>query len=966
MSFARFFSRSPFRLARLSGLASVGVLAGLAGGALALAHCGSSATNVNPVVNGPAPDAIDGVPSNEKVTIPGLQKPVRVVRDKRGMLHVFARSLKDATTAQGFLAARDRAPQLELLRRAAEGRVAEYAGNLQPSLAAQDLFLRALLFRRTAEKLYASLDASSEVKQALDGYAAGVTTYFKQIRSGEAHVPNGWLAIPRDKYGDWDGAASLALARLLTFQLSYTASEEINVTALRDAVFATFRADSPDPALKARAGLPLDAIRFEPAMKVPVVPLPGDPAAPAKLGLPPGSIHTPRIPADLLASLQPTLDAERMAKEFLGRGDWSSNNWVISPAKSASGHTMVASDPHLGLPAPAVFHPIALHVQSDDPAQQLDVAGMSFAGTPGVVLGFNKHIAWGATVAVYDVNDVYLDKIHDGKVTIGGKDVAIETIDEPFDYGDGHPQTITLETIPGHGVILPKLVDNKWVARTTDTVLAVRWTGMEPTNELQAFLGLDRAKDVDEARKSVDDNFEVGAQNFVIGDDQGNIAYTTHALVPTRPAGSLAWDAKAWKGQLPCFVIPGDAGLEWNGRVDAALLPRAKNPPAGFIATANSDQYGLVFDNDPSNGPLYLSCQWDPGFRKARVDERLLAKDKLDLVDLASIQADVRSPLGWKIAKHFSAALKRASASKAGTTPAPELDLATKDPRWDDARMTLVAQLLDRWGTEGAYEAASGVVVDGDPAPTDVEVHSSQSAMVFNAAMVPLFKRVFDDELEAMQKGAGRTDHPPWRKDLQYKGLIRMLEKPEALATADASGESVLWDDLRTKDVAETKDLQLVLAMLDGLEFVTKTLGNDPDGWRWGRLHTIRFKTMVPGTDRQLSIPNTGDPRFPAGGFPRHGDEQVIDRSDPGLGGGDYSFTFDYANGPAQRFVIELAPTGPLPRNALPGGEVWQPASPHFADEAELWRTNRNAAVNFTMADVAAAAEERFDLVPAP
>ena len=922
--------------------------------------CKNTSDTPNPLTKEPSKDPIDGVAVTETLALEGALEPIRVVRDKRGMVHIYAKSLRDATLAQGFMAARDRAPQLEILRRAAEGRLAEYAGNLQKSLADRDIFLRAIGFRRTAQKYYDSLDPKSDVKAAVDGYAQGITSYFRQIRDGSAHVPNGWLAIPRAKYTDWDAVSSLALARLLTFQLSYTGGDEIDFTKLYHAVHDTFRADATDPALSARVGIALDAIRFEPAAKVPVVPLPGA-ATPAKLEFP--LLGAPaRIPNDLYARIAPMLQAERAHQEMLGRGGWSSNNWVIGPGKSATGHSLVASDPHLGLPAPAVFHMVSLHVAGADASKDLDVAGMSFAGTPGVVLGFNKHIAWGATVAVFDVNDVYVDKIKaDGTVTIGGKNVAIVPIVEQLDYGDGHPQSITIESIPGHGVIFPTVKDDRFVARAGTDVMAVRWTGMEPTGELEAFLALNRAKSVDEAKAGIDAHFEVGAQNFVIGDDQGNIGYTAHALVPLRPPAALAWDAKTWTGQLPCLALPGDAGLEWTGRVDDAMLPQAKNPAAGYIATANSDQYGLVFDNDPSNGPLYLSCLWDVGFRRARVGERIDAgtheSGKLTPDDVASIQADAKSPLGARIGKHFVAAIARAKAAKSGGPAAPDLKGILADPRWDDARMQLVIDTLQAWGAQSDYDAASGVVIAGDPTPSDKEVMASQAAVIFNAAMVPLLKYAFDDEIAAMVKVSGAA---PWRIDHRYKGLVRMLEKPEALATADASGESVLWDDLSTPDVTESKDERLLRAMLDGLDFLVKTFGADPAKWRWGQVHTIRFATMVAGTDGQLSIPPRGDPKWPTGGFPRHGDMQVIDRSDPGLD----SFDFSYASGPAQRMVADLDPSGPIVRNALPGGNVWIPDSPHFDDEAQMWRRNLNAPVRFSPDDVAGGAEERIDITP--
>jgi penicillin amidase len=233
--------------------------------------------------------------------------------------------------------------------------------------------------------------------------------------------------------------------------------------------------------------------------------------------------------------------------------------------------------------------------------------------------------------------------------------------------------------------------------------------------------------------------------------------------------------------------------------------------------------------------------------------------------------------------------------------------------------------------------------------------------MVFEAAMIPLFKRVLDDEIQAMNKAHGKNIH--WDKMVQWKGLIRIVEKPEALATADATGESVLWDDMTTAGVTESKDFDLVMSMLDGLDFVTKTLGTDATKWTWGTLHTIRFDTMVSGTGGQLSIPPDGDTKFPHG-YPRHGDEQVVDRSDFGLGGDGYTFSFNYGDGPAQRFVGEMDPAGPKSHNALPGGNIWQPGNPHFDDEAQMWRHNVNAPVNFAATDVAGAAEERIDLTP--
>ncbi|MGZ3474036.1 MAG: penicillin acylase family protein [Polyangiales bacterium] len=938
----------------LFGLGLLGVLAP------SVSSCGTDPDTPTPSRKTYPADAIDQVPVTSSIKLPELSEAVRVVRDKRGMVHVYARNVKDMAIAEGYMMARDRAPQLELIRRVAEGRLAELFGNLKPSLVDQDITMRTMGLRRAGKQYWDSL-TDPNARAILEGFSAGITHYFRELRCLDSKhdpalvcpdtkvtPPLDWGAIKPSKYLDWDPVATLAIARLQTWALSYTADDELDFTDLYTKAHDTFKAGDP------RAGFLVDAARFEPGAKRPVLDF-GVPPATSPMNWnpkPKGPLPAPpRISNDLLARTRPFQDAIRATRDFMGKGGWSSNNWVVSPQKSATGQTLVASDPHLGLPAPSIFYMAGLHVISDDPAQQLDVAGMSFAGIPGVVLGFNKNIAWGATVAVFDVNDVYRDKVVGDKVTIKGAPVDIVKIEETIDYGDGNPVPLTIESIPGHGNVFPTLQDHRFVPRTGDgEVLAVRWTGMEPSGEFEAFMNLNRAKNVDDAYAALQ-KFEVGAQNFVIGDSSGNIRYTTHSKVPTRPKGALTFDSKTMTGQVPCLVIPGDAGLEWDGRVPVEQLPGVKNPAWGYVGTANSDQYGLSFDNDVTNDAIFLSCTWDPGFREFRVRERLDAIPKLTLDDLASIQADTKSPLGSRMTKYLVSVLARAEAARLGTTPAPDLDALIKDKRYDGARMAFVLNALRQWDSLG-YDTPAAFAIEKDPLPSNDEIAASQATLIFNSTLVPLMKNVFDDEIAAM-------GNPPMMRDFKVKALLRMLDKPEALATAGADGESILWDDLGTTDTLETKDQQLLRAMLEGVDHIVTTLGADPDKWRWGAVHGVTFTSLLPGSEAQLSIPNASR-GLPSIGFPRHGDWQNIDRSDPGLG----SFDFTYSSGPAQRFVANLDPKGPVVKNALPGGNVWDPSSPHFDDEAELWRRNKNAPIAFAPGEVVPVAEDRYDLVP--
>jgi penicillin amidase len=124
-------------------------------------------------------------------------------------------------------------------------------------------------------------------------------------------------------------------------------------------------------------------------------------------------------------------------------------------------------------------------------------------------------------------------------------------------------------------------------------------------------------------------------------------------------------------------------------------------------------------------------------------------------------------------------------------------------------------------------------------------------------------------------------------------------------------------------------------------------LGKDPSGWIWGKVHTLALEPLLPIDS--LRVPLASE----APGFPRHGDNGTVDVGGHNLDGMD----FTYAHGPQVRFVVELDPKGPKAKNALPGGEVFDPASPHYRDFIELWRKNQTYDYAFEEADVAAAAK---------
>jgi penicillin amidase len=915
----------------------------------------------------------DDLPAGERIRIENLSAPVDIVRDHFGRPHIYATTTQDAMRAQGYLIARDRSLQLEIFRRLAEGRMAEILALADKGLIDVDIVYRHIGLARVAKAQYDALP-EGELRQILDAYADGVSQYFQKIRSGEASLPEGILGIPSDAFTDWSGVDSLAVGRLQTHLLSYTADGEIGADIFLNTAKTTFSAADPDPLVAVRAGIERDMLRFAPKTAATTTTgYPGTQAQSIKSApdRKPGTGARTARP-HVAAMTEGYRRAMQRVREMLAPHGFGSNNWAIAPVRSGTGNALIASDPHLPLNAPSIFWPVSLEVRTGDSKTDLKVAGVAFPGIPGIILGHNEHIGWGATVAGYDVSDVYAETLTpDGKsVVFNGQPVAIETVDEVIAIQGGDPYTYPVKFVPHHGPIQPVITPDHRVAELDPAAgaLSIRWTGLEATGEYGAVFELVRARDVDEARQALN-QFGVGAQNWMIGDTSGSILWTSHAAVPIRDPRAFSWNASTYDGRLPCFVLPGDGTAEWTGYLPDDLVPWEKNPPAGYIATANNDPIGDTLDNDPSNNtlpdgtPMYLQCAYDIGFRQARI--KSLIESHLALLapeDLAAIQGDVRSAMGAAMAPRLADAITRAEHQRTSPGMHPDLAGIVSDPAYDIAKITQVKELLIAWGTDADYTAASGIDPDTNtPLALDGEhavlAKASQATLVFNMWLVRMIERTFGDELDRMQR-------PPFGQQDKAGALLHLLQAdPPTLATYHpATLDSALWDDLSTPEL-ETRHERMARALLDALTTLQELAGPDLASYRWGAHHTITLGALIPlfGT---LSIPPAGDAIFPSG-FPRHGDLFAVDASDFSLSA-DLATVPDlrYGGGPAQRFVVDMAPSGPTAYNAIAGGNIWDATSPHFRDEAELWRKNQTHAVPFLLSDVVAAAEIRIVAAP--
>lgn len=945
---------------------------------LFLSFAGSDCGSSEDARNTPGPIApYDAVPVAARVKIAGLKGPVDVVRDKFGVVHIRAGSMEDAMRVEGYQIARDRTAQLELIRRSATGRMAEIFGDVSPELVDSDIAVRTVGLARTAKQMVDA--APPDVRAFIDAYADGISQFNARIVAGDEPMPGGMIGLSQTAFVPWTAVDVVSVARFQAFNLAYTADFEIAMTEAVEAARTKMSATSQDPKLAKRAGILVDLVRFDPnAHARPLEAFPNDTtstmgsagngsgsagALGAIAATKPPPLRAFRASQELLTSARGFREAVKAARRFAGgqrMGSTGSNNWVVSPARAANGHAMLANDPHLGLSAPAVFW--MTHVTVDG-GERWEFAGTAFPGIPGVILGFNANVAWGATTADYDVTDVYEEKLSaDGQGVIwNGQTVPFQRVHETIAISGKPSLEYDVLVVPHHGPVVPTITSDHRVAPPVGRAMSVRWTGDVATKELSSIFGLLRAKNVDDARAAFQ-GWEVGAMNWVMADTSGNIFYTTRSLVPKRDKRAFTWDPSKFSGTVPCLVLPGDGTAEWTGKnVEDAFVPHAKNPTKGYLATANTDPVGTTFDNDPTNDllpngePQYLACWHDPGYRLERIQQRIETLGRpMTLDDMASIQGDARSAAGSKLTAGLLDAIARATEEAKAPGTHTDLSALVASQRYKDANVTEIVDLLGRWGSESDFEAASGVSPDGVSLAVDPkEATASRATAIFNAWIVAMRHLTFGDE----EKAIGYTLGGGYLDDRSILMGLLMADR-KRLATYDATlGDSILFDDLATPEL-ETRDERSVRALLDAVDFLRARLGPDTSTWRWGRLHTIRFTALVP-LWKSLSIPADPDEAFPLG-FPRHGDGLNVDSAFyPTPAALDATASFSYTEGPTQRFVIEMDPKGPIARNVLPGGEVWDSRDAHFRDEVERWRRNENRPFAFAASEVVAVAESR-------
>jgi penicillin amidase len=316
----------------------------------------------------------------------------------------------------------------------------------------------------------------------------------------------------------------------------------------------------------------------------------------------------PEIPA-VAAAL---LDAGSMTR--------ASNAWVIGGARTRSGKPILANDMHLALRAPSLWYLMALH------GGGYDVAGMTLPGVPFVVAGHNRAIAWGYTNAMLDDVDFFLERFDPSDstryLTPTGSEPFVVVQETLLVKGVDQPEVFTVRS-SRHGPLLPDLR-----TRQSREAVAMRWAAHDPSNTLQSIPLLNRASNWEEFLAAVR-LFDNPHQNVVYADTAGAFGYAMGGRIPVRSG----------QRSPPILPVPGWTGAwDWQGYHPFERHPQVKNPPNGYVVTANNRQSAGV-------AGAIISSDWELPFRAYRIREMILAGTALDAAAVHRMQLDVRDAL---------------------------------------------------------------------------------------------------------------------------------------------------------------------------------------------------------------------------------------------------------------------------------------------------------------------------------
>jgi acyl-homoserine-lactone acylase len=680
-------------------------------------------------------NAQDTLPPTSGVQpLKGLAQNVSVRRNAMGMPLIESNSFHDALFTLGYVHASDRINQMVTLRLLAQGRLAEMSG---ASMLDADRYMRAVNLKKSADELYKA--SSPRLKRFFEVYARGVNAYLFRY----ADKLPGDLASSGYKPQYWKPEDSALMFALLNFSQSANLPEEISSLVLAQTVtsdkLAWLTPSAPDENLPLAEADKLQGLKLN--------------------GQIPG-----------LSELS-NASQQLAAVNLLGTS--TSNNWAIAPQRSRSGKSILASDSHGPLAAPSLWTFVQIR------APKYQAAGVTVAGLPMVLGGFNGKVAWSATSVLGDNQDLFLEKIRrqGSSLTyeVNGKWQPLSVRNETYFVKGQRPiREAVYET--RHGALLNSA---QTAAQGNGFGLALQTPSFTDDKSLDAFFDLTRAQNVERA-SDASREIRAIALNMVFA-DVSNIGWQVTGRFPNRREGEGLLPSPGWEGRY-----------DWDGYADPMLHPYDQDPGQGWLGTANQRVI-------PHGYGMQLSNSWAAPERGERLAE-LAGSGKQDGRSVIAMQYDQTTTFAAKLKKMFEAPGMKQPLKQA-IDALPEADRSK------------------------AREAFARLMAfDGKLSPT------SADAAIYELFLQESMKQIFLDEL-------GPESSPAWKAFIANGDLSYSAQADHLLGRED----SPFWDDIRTPQ-KEDKAQILARSLTAAISAGDSQLGGDRKAWQWGKLHSYTWK----------------------------------------------------------------------------------------------------------------------------
>ncbi len=580
--------------------------------------------------------------ATRRIGLKGTKDSVDIAFDDRMIPHIFAKNDHDVYYAQGYVTAMHRLWQMDFQTRYAAGRLCEVVGKKAIEL---DRYQRRMGMVYGAENSLKGMMADPQSREMILAYTEGINDYIHSLNSAKLPIEYKILDF---KPEDWTPIKCALLLKQMSAVLAMRSDEFYMSNILK------------------KFGPEVTSNLF------PDYPVKEDPIIPAGTKWDFKPLPVPKIPVSY-NQMMPGSVRTKEKEEGIG-----SNNWALSGEKTASGYPILANDPHLNLTLPSIWYQIQLH------APGLNTYGVSLPGAPGIIIGFNQHIAWGVTNVAADILDFYqikfkdqthqaywynnqwkkttprleVIKIRDGKTEV---DTVIYTHHGPVVYFQ-KPQKLAM-------------ADNVPLGN------ALRWIAHDSSNELKTFYDLNRGKNYADYRKALT-YFTAPAQNFIFASADNDIAITPNGHFPLK-----------WKDQGKFILDGSDPQNDWQGWIPASQNPTVKNPPRHFVSSANQSSTDQTY-------PYYINWEFDGYERGKHINDRLKVMTKATADSIRIMQSDSYSVFAENI---LPLILPKIDPGKLNATQKEALNTVVKWNKYFNAN-EVAASVFELWTKRLFYD----------------------------------------------------------------------------------------------------------------------------------------------------------------------------------------------------------------------------------------------------------------------